>query len=220
MGGQMAQNIEAFEEILKEKAKTLYPSSDPSHDYLHILRVVAMAKKSAEDEGAEWWVVMPAAYLHDCVNVPKNDPRRKEASTLSADAAIEYLRSIDYPAAYYEAIHHAIRAHSFSANIPCETLEAKIIQDADRLDGLGAIGMARMFTVAGLLGRPYYDADDFWADARTLDDQRFTIDHCAVKLLLLAEKLNTKAAQAEGARRTAFISHYLEELNQDVNGAV
>ena len=212
----MTKTLLEFEQIFQEKAKTLYPATDPSHDFLHILRVVNMAKKLAALEGAESQIVVPAAYFHDCVNVPKNDPRRKEASTLSAEAAIEYLKTLDYPAVYFDGIYHAIRAHSFSANIPCETLEAKIVQDADRLDALGAIGVARMFTVAGILGRPYYDAGDFWAEARELNDQLFTIDHCAIKLFRLVEMMNTESAKAEGARRAAFLSHYLEELSQDV----
>lgn len=205
-----------WQEIFEEKAKSLYPSSDPSHDYLHISRVVHMALKLAQEEGADENIVMPAAYFHDFVNVPKNDPRRSQASRLSGDAAVEYLQSIGYPAQYFDAIKHAIAAHSFSANIPCETIEAQVVQDADRLDGLGAIGIARMFTVAGLLQRPYYDPQDFDAKNRPLDDTRFSIDHFEIKLFKTAATLKTKSAQAEGARRMALMKAYIDNLRLEI----
>ncbi|MBI3441310.1 MAG: HD domain-containing protein, partial [Proteobacteria bacterium] len=84
----------------------------------------------AKDEEADSNIVLPAAYFHDFVNIAKNDPRRKEASVLSAEAAAEYLASIGYPQRYLEAIKHSIAAHSFSAGIKPETIEAKVVQDA------------------------------------------------------------------------------------------
>src|SRR5690606_13837471 len=116
------------------------------------------------------------------VNVPKNDPRRSQASRFSAVAAVEFLREAAYPAQWLEEIAHAIEAHSFSAGVEPRTLEAQVVQDADRLDGLGAIGIARCFTVGGLLRRPIYDPLDPWAKQRAWDDLRFTVDHFFVKL--------------------------------------
>lgn len=193
----------------------MYPPSDPSHDVLHIKRVVAMALKLAQAEGADENVVLPAAYFHDFVNVPKNDPRRKEASRLSAVAAIEYLKTVDYPARYYEAIAHAIEAHSFSAGIPATTIEAKVVQDADRLDALGAVGIARCFSVSTLLQRPYYCADDFDAKNRDLDDTRYAIDHFAVKLFEIAKTLHTDAARQEAETRVAFMKVFLAQMKRE-----
>jgi uncharacterized protein len=208
--------MQQWEVLFSDKARTLYPSSDPSHDYLHVRRVVNMALKLAGEEGADINVVMPAAFFHDCVNVPKNDPRRKEASRLSAEAAVEYLKSVNYPAQYFDAIKHAIIAHSFSANIPAETIEAKVVQDADRLDGLGAIGIARCFTVSGLLARPYYCEGDALAERRAPDDQLYTIDHFFVKLFRTAETLQTASARREGARRVSFMKDYLAQLQSEI----
>ena len=202
--------------LFEEKARVLYPSSDPSHDYLHVIRVVNMALKLATEEGADVNVVMPAAFFHDCVNVPKNDPRRKEASRLSAEAATEYLKSVNYPEKYFGSIKHAITAHSFSANIPAETIEAKVVQDADRLDGLGAIGIARCFTVGGLLGRPYYCEEDMLAEQRIPDDKLYTIDHFFVKLFRTAESLQTASARKEGQRRVVFMKSFLTQLRSEV----
>jgi uncharacterized protein len=178
--------------------------------------VVKTAKLLALEEKARLEVVVPAAWLHDMVNVPKNDARRSQASRLSAAAATEYLRGIGYPEAELAAIAHAIEAHSFSAGIEARTVEARVVQDADRLDGLGAIGIARCFSVAGLLFRRIYDSDDPFGRARTLDDLQFTVDHFYVKLFKTAETLQTRAGRAEGARRAAYMRGFLDELAREI----
>jgi uncharacterized protein len=212
---RLMRNPLPWNDIFDAKARELYPSSDPSHDFLHIRRVVHMAMKLALAENADPEVVLPAAYFHDFVNLPKNDPRRAQASRLSAEAACEYLGSIGYPPQHMTAIHHAIAAHSFSAAIRPETIEAKVVQDADRLDGLGAIGIARCFTVSGLLGRPYYNEDEIFPENRPADDRIWAVDHFFVKLFKVAEMLQTPAARAEGQRRVAFMKDYLAQLESE-----
>ena len=208
-------DLQAWTKIFETEAQKLYPAVDPSHDMLHIRRVVRMATKLAAVEGADMHIVLPAAWFHDCVNVSKDDPRRKQASRLSADHAVEWLRGQSYPEQYLDAIHHAIAAHSFSANITAETVEAKVVQDADRLDGLGAIGIARCFTVGTLLKRPYYFDGDILAQRRTPDDAAQTIDHFFVKLFKTAETLQTAAGRDEGARRVAFMREYLQNFARE-----
>ena len=203
-------------EVFLAKAKALYPSTDPSHDYLHILRVVKTALELAQAEGADINIVLPAAYFHDFVTIPKDDPRRAQASQLSAEAATEYLTSVDYPEKYLEAIKHAIAAHSFSANIKPETLEAKVVQDADRLDGLGAIGIARCFSTCTLMQRPYYCAEDFYAQNRELNDKEFAVDHFPIKLFKIAETMNSEAARIEAKKRVLFMKEYLKQLSTEI----
>ena len=208
--------IDSWIKHFEAKAAEIYPNTDPSHDLLHVKRVVAMARQLAAAEGADENIVIPAAYFHDFVSVPKNDPRRKEASKLSATAATEWLASIDYPGEFLPGIAHAIAAHSFSAAIPCETLEAKVVQDADRLDAIGAIGIARTFTVSGILGRAYYDAADVKAEQRAPDDQRYALDHFKVKLFGLVETMHTPAARAEGARRLEWMRDFYDRFADEV----
>nr|BFD59153.1 HD domain-containing protein [Bdellovibrio sp. CKG001] len=202
--------------LFSNKARVLYPSTDPAHDYLHILRVVNTAKHLTEAEGANWEVVLPAAFFHDYINVPKNDPRRPYASQLSAEATLEYLKSVDYPEEHFEDIRHAIEAHSFSAGIKPTTLEAKIVQDADRLDSLGAIGIARCFATSTQMSRPFYAEEDPWAKNRALDDKSYGIDHFFQKLFKLVDHLNTTAAKKEGEHRIAFIKTYLEQIKREI----
>ncbi|MDP2206053.1 MAG: HD domain-containing protein [Alphaproteobacteria bacterium] len=203
------QNRQEWQNIFAAKAQELYPASDPSHDMLHIRRVVRGALKLAAEEGADPAIVMPAAWFHDCVSVAKDDPRRAQASRLAADMAVTILTEMNYPAVHFDAIHHAIAAHSFSAAIKPETPEARVVQDADRLDGLGAIGIARCFTVGALLSRPFYFDGDILAQSRAPDDRIYTLDHFFVKLFKTAETLQTAAGRAEGARRAAFMRDYL-----------
>jgi uncharacterized protein len=153
-------SLDHWELKFETKISEIATSDDPAHDLLHFKRVVGLAKSLCAHENGNLQVVVPAAWLHDFVIVPKDSPLRKQASRLSAEKATEFLRSINYPEKHYGEIAHAIEGHSFSANIEVKTIEAKIIQDADRLDGLGAIGIARCFATAGLLKRPFYSSID------------------------------------------------------------
>lgn len=201
-----------FEKILVQAWQT---HADPAHDLGHIRRVVSNARIIAVLEGGKADIVVPAAWLHDIVNLPKDHPQRSQASTLAADEAVRCLEDAGYPPQYLPAIHHAIRAHSFSAGVAPETLEAKILQDADRLDALGAIGIARCFAVGGALGRALFDPQDPLAENRVPDDTAFTLDHFAVKLYAVADGLHTNAARGMAEPRIRimrdFASHILEE---------
>ncbi len=191
-------------------------TTDSAHDFNHVLRVVKTAKELCKKEQAISEVVIPAAWLHDCVTLPKNHPERAQSSVKAADRAVAFLRSIDYPEIHLESIHHAIVAHSFSANVKPLTLEAKIVQDADRLDALGAIGVTRCIQVSANLNRPTYCTDDPFCESRRPDDGKYTIDHFYTKLLLIADTVNTASAKAEAGLRTQFMRDFLEQLNREI----
>lgn len=213
-----------FEAKVKEVAQADLDASgvnDPAHDHAHFLRVVATARSLAENEAARLQVVIPAAWLHDLVNVPKNDPRRSQASRLSAVQALQFLEQIEYPKEFFADIENAIEAHSFSAKIEPRSIEASIVQDADRLDGLGAIGIARVFSVGGLLSRRIYEPHDpFALSGRKLDDLENTVDHFFVKLFKTVATLRTAAGRKEGERRAEFMMNYLRELAREVGVAL
>lgn len=208
--------LENFETQFAEKMATIASSDDPAHDILHFKRVVATARALAQEENAKLEVVIPAAWLHDFVIIPKSDPRRQQASRLAADAAVEYLKEINFPSDLHNEIAHAIAAHSFSANIEAETLEAKIVQDADRLDGLGAIGIARLFATASLMKSPFYSEDDPMCEVRTADDRKYAVDHFFVKLFKTASTLKTEAGRREGTRRVEVMKTYLADLKKEL----
>lgn len=191
-------------------------TADSAHDRQHIERVVHTARQLAEAEGADLAVVIPAAWLHDCVTLPKNAPNRHEASQLAAAEAVRFLQSIGYPEHYLDGIAHAIAAHSFSAGITPATLEAKVVQDADRLDAIGAIGVARCMMVGGVLERPLYHPTDPFCQTREPDDLTYTIDHFYRKLFKIGQTLHTTAARAEAVRRNAFMQAFLDQVAHEI----
>lgn len=191
-------------------------ASDPAHDITHVKRVVQNTVILTKAENGNAAISIPAAWLHDCVSVAKDSPLRKQASKLAADEAVRFLESIRYSAELLPKIHHAIEAHSFSANLPTQTLEARIVQDADRLEAVGAIGIARCFLTGGSMGTPLYEPSDPFADDRELDDKSFTLDHFYCKLLGLADTMKTEAGKAEAIRRTDYMKAFLQQLGMEI----
>ncbi len=192
------------------------PGADPGHGLVHLERVVTSAMRLAAEEGARAEIVLPAAWLHDCVHVAKDSPDRAHASRLAADHATTYLGQAGYPAGWLPEIRHAIEAHSYSAGIPPRTIEAKVVQDADRLDALGAIGIARCIAVGAALGRPLYEREDPFCAGRAPDDAGASIDHFYSKLLKLAGTMQTEAGRREAERRTAFIRAFIGQLESEI----
>ena len=205
-----------FERFLTEQMTDDAGAQDEAHDLSHIRRVVHNAVQFAEVEGAALEVVLPAAWLHDCVVVPKDSPFRSQASRMAADTAVTFLQSQSYPAQHLKAIAHAIAAHSFSAQIPPETIEAKVVQDADRLDAIGAVGIARAFIIGGKLGRPIYDEMDPFCLEREPDDFAATVDHFYTKLFKLVDTMQTDAGRREAQIRTQFMHDYLAQLGREL----
>ena len=186
---------------------------DSAHNLAHLLRVLAMARRIADEEGAhDACVLTAAALLHDLVALPKNHPDRAQSSRLAAAAASDLLRTLGLPDDRIGAVAHAIEAHSFSAGIEPLTPEARALQDADRLDALGAIGLARCFAVSGALGRSLVDTDDPLAERRPLDDGRWALDHFQVKLLRLPGLMRTAAGRRIGAERAAFVEAFMRRM--------
>jgi uncharacterized protein len=118
------------------------------------------------------------------------------------------LAPLGFPPEKLDAVAHAIEAHSFSAAIPATTIEAKIVQDADRLDGLGLVGLARMFYIAGRMESGLAHPTDPLGDERAHDDRRYALDHIVVKLDKLPGMMQTEAARAVERRLTVAIGCY------------
>ena len=190
---------------------------DGSHDRSHLLRVWRNALAIARHEpGCDHAVLAAAVILHDCVAVEKNAPQRARASRLAAAHARTLLAGLGWPSARIDQAAHAIEAHSFSAAIPPRTLEARIVQDADRLDAIGAIGIARCFYVAGRMGSSLYDPDDPAANNRALDDQSYALDHFGAKLFKVAGGFQTRTGQALAQARTRTMRDFVDDLLNEV----
>lgn len=195
------------------------PAADSAHDIHHLDRVWANARSilNAPDHAgrADVLVVLAAAYLHDCVAVPKDSPDRPRASRMAAERATELLRGIGFPADRLAAVAHAIAAHSYSAGIPPETLEAEILQDADRLDAVGAIGLARTIAVGAELGRPLFHPTDPAARHRPVDEATWSADHLMEKIVKLPARMNTATGRALAERRIRIVHDFLDGLAEE-----
>jgi len=191
-------------------------AADAAHDIGHVRRVAHNVADLTRSEDANAWITLPAAWLHDCVAVAKDSPLRAQGSRLAAQAAVEFLPTIGYPDELLEAVYHAIEAHSYTADIPARTLEARIVQDGDRRDSLVAIGIARCLLVVGRLNRPLCDAVDPFCEERSPDDGRYTIDHFYAKLFKLPATMQTCAGRAEAERRTRLMQDWLDRLREEL----
>jgi uncharacterized protein len=192
---------------------------DGSHDRSHLLRVARNAMEiAAAEPAADRTILIAAVVLHDCVEVEKNSPLRSQASRLSAARARTILADLSWQQPTIDRVAHAIEAHSFSAAIPPQTLEARIVQDADRLDAIGAIGIARCFYVAGRMGSRLYDPADPPATGRDLNDAAFALDHFATKLFRIAGNFQTKTGQALADARTATMRTFVATMLNEIGG--
>lgn len=196
-------------------------ADDGAHDLNHLHRVWKTAQTLLEDyPEADRLIVLAACYLHDLVNLPKNHPERHLASRQAAVRACDEVGKLGFPADKLGGLAHAIEAHSFSAGIAPRTLEARIVQDADRLDALGAVGLARLYYTAGRMGSALAHPGDPLARERALDDRAYALDHIEVKLASLPATMSTAAGRALGERRLAWLRAFRDDFIAEWGGDV
>jgi len=208
--------MEALRAALRE-AVAARMATDAAHDLAHLDRVWANCLDIAKHEAApNMRVLLGATYLHDLVNLAKNDPQRDQASQLAAKDAAPILGRLGYSDSETDAARHAIQSHSFSAGIEPKSAEARILQDADRLDAIGAIGIARTFAVAGALKLALYDPQDPFAERRPLNDRLWALDHWPVKLFRLPQTMKTKTGRDIARARVAEMRRFAESLAVEI----
>jgi uncharacterized protein len=203
--------LEKLREQVKKRLK-----NDASHDFEHVMRVLKNAKMIARKEKTDIRMITAAVLLHDLVSYPKSDPRSKNSASESAEESKNILKKYDFSQTEIEVITDAIRDHSFSRGVVPQTLEGKILQDADRLDALGAIGIARTFAVGGAEKRPFYNKDDPFCKKRSPDDKSWTLDHFYKKLLLLEKTMNTNTGKIEAKKRIKIMKKFIDELKKEI----
>jgi uncharacterized protein len=204
---------------LSDLARVRCQDADPAHDFQHVLRVAANARHLATVEGARVEIAVAAALLHELFNYPKDHPDSARSGEVCAEHALSVLRDECVPDDEAEAVAYCIRVHSFSRGLKPETLEAKIVQDADRLDAIGAIGIARCFASCASMKRPFYEPADPFCQRRLPDDKQWGIDHFYRKLLKVADGLHTASARAMAAERTRFMEIYLQQLGREIDAS-
>lgn len=213
---ELLRPFSPYQELAAKLLALTFDNDDGSHDVAHLHRVWKNACLLSQHEGGDLYILCAAVLLHDCVSIEKNSPQRHLASRLAAEKAATTLLSLGWALTDIEKTTHAIESHSFSAAIPPQTLEAKILQDADRLDAIGMIGVARCFYVAGRMRSALYDVIDPLAEQRQYDDKLFAIDHFKTKLFKLQNGFQTITGRKIAAQRTERMHRFLDELLEEI----
>ena len=201
---------------LREHARLASSDADSAHDYGHVSRVAANAEHLAREEGARVDVVLAAAWLHELFSYPKGHPDSHLSGEVCAERAGAVLRSEGVSEDLNAAACECIRVHAFSRGLVPTSLEGKVLQDADRLDAIGAIGIARCFATCASMGRPLYSPEDPFCTRREPQDKLWGVDHFYKKLLRIAEGLHTGTAREMGRDRTEFLRVYLRQLESEI----
>ncbi|WDR06543.1 HD domain-containing protein [Devosia rhodophyticola] len=212
----LAAGFAPFQVLAAELLPHAFAADDGSHDASHLLRVWNNASAIHRHEGGDVEALAVAVLLHDCVSVEKNSPHRASASRLAANKASKLLRDLGWAADRIKAVAHAIEAHSYSAGITPESHLAKMLQDADRLDAIGMVGVARCFYIGGRMGSGLYDPLDPRAATRNLDDNRFAIDHFQTKLFKLTEGFQTVTGRHMATERQKRLHRFYEEFFDEI----
>ncbi len=213
-----------MQNITIEEARDWYRHADPVHDFDHVLRVYRIAERLAATEGAYLAIIQAAALLHDSRGSAPGDKGslRQQHHMASAQFAGEVLTAKGWSAAHISAVQHCIRAHRYrgGADSP-ETLEAKVLFDADKLDVLGAIGAARTIAYAALDSMPAYaePSKQFIQTGKKVPGEPHSSYHeFLFKLAHVKDRMFTLSGKALAEQRHAFLVAFYKQLKSEVRG--
>ncbi|WP_435334488.1 HD domain-containing protein [Haloarchaeobius sp. TZWWS8] len=206
---------------IRDRARTYFGGLSPTHDWHHVQRVAANAKRLASQSGdpVDEDVLLAAAWLHDVGR------KREDAGEIDCHAewgaieARDILAGFDVDEARIDAVAHCIRAHRFSNDVEPATAEAKLLSDADNLDAIGAVGLARTFAHTGEFERPIHDPD-LPPEADDSAAGRTAFNHIHKKLLRLESRMYTDAGRELAAERHAFMERFVERFEQEAGGSM
>jgi uncharacterized protein len=208
--------------LVIDEVRQLYGDADSVHDFDHILRVLTLAEHIARAEGADWRIVRTATLLHDWGRA-EAEARHLDHAKVAAERARAFLLARGEPLAWVEAVVHAIAAHRFRTAPAPATLEAQVLFDADKLDAIGAVGVARAFAFGGAHGQrlwaPTEAVDRARWDAEGDDPNTHTPVHeFVVKLARIKDRLHTREGRAIAAERHRYMEEFYRRLDAEVRG--
>ncbi len=205
-----------------DQAREWYKDTDPVHDFSHIERVYRMAERLARAEGADLEIVRAAALLHDADGTTPGSDVRKEHHLRSAEFAGTILEAEGWPDERIQAVQHCIRAHRYRDDRePPETIEAKVLFDADKLDVLGAIGAVRATVYAALAGTPFYSepSRQFIDTGNEEPGELHSAYHEHIfKLRNVEKRMYTTTAKALARERCQYLDDFFTQLIAEING--
>jgi uncharacterized protein len=211
----MEKHTQKVLDRIKEQSRKFYTLAH--HAQAHTERVYTLACRIAEEENADQEVVLAAALLHDLARAKEDQGEISDHAVVGADIAKRILREVEFPPHKIKDVVHCIKVHRFRERLSANTLEAEILQDADRLDILGAIGIARVFTRGGWSNKPIYDPEI--APKQKYDGDSLTsVNHIFEKLLVVKDTMNTRTGRRIAESRHRFVELFLERLLKEWNG--
>lgn len=200
---------------VREEAKKFFGNVDPSHDWNHVERVHQMARKLAQEEGADIEVVNLAALLHDIGRAKEDSGEIEHHEVWGARKAEEILENLGYREEMIEKVTHCIRSHRYSREPEPETLEAKILSDADNLDALGATGIARAFCYAGESQEPIVDPK-VPPEKDGSEKVETSLNHLEKRILKIKDRIYTDTAKQMAEERHRFVEDYTERFKEEL----
>lgn len=207
-----------------EQARAWYSDADPTHDFEHVLRVYRMAERLGREERADLEIIRAAALLHDIQGSPDGSNKRARHHHQSAELAGRILRQAGWSDGRIERVEHCIRAHRYRSDGETpQTLEAKILFDADKLDALGAIGAARAIGYASIHRQPVYaqPSDKFLQSGEKEPGEPHSAYHEFVfKLVKIKDRLYTPTAQRLAQDRHAYLEKFFQQLQAEIDGVL
>ena len=208
-------------EEVRETARSYFDDElSPAHDWHHVERVEALAERLLDEyDGADERTVRLAVLLHDIGRAREDRGEIADHATWGAREARSLLAERGVDGERVDAVCHAVQVHRYSSDAEPETLEAEILCDADNLDALGAVGIARCFTYGGERGETIHDPD-LPPDADDTAAGATQYNHFHKKILALPERMYTDAGRALAADRRAVVADFLERFEREVDGEV
>jgi uncharacterized protein len=204
-----------------QQARAWYTGDDVVHDFTHVERVFRLAERIGVAEGADLEIVGAAALLHDARGSQSGKKGRKSHQEDSAAFALHVLAQEGWPFERIASVQHCIRAHRFRGSEPPETLEAQVLFDADKLDVIGAIGVARVIAYAALAHQPFYvePSSQFIETGKEMPGEPHSAYHEHVfKLARIKDRLYTRTARTIAQERHAYIDEYFRRLAAEQRG--
>jgi len=214
------RTINILAEVGREVKRYMDKHHFSGHDFSHVLRVQKLCRVIGEEENADMLVLLASALLHDLARDEERKNPGVDHAEKSAEIAKDILQRTGFPREKIPAVVYAIRVHRFTKGVTPTTLEAKILQDADRIDISGAIGIATTFAYSGVYNREIYDFNDPFAENRSLDDHNYSVDHFYTKLLNLPKTMHTRISKQIAEKRIEFMQLFLKELRDEIEGRI
>ena len=162
-------------------------------------------------------IIIPAALFHDVINYSKDDPRAPLATDESAEFAVNFLSKLDrFPQEKSSAVEYCIKHCSFTKNLSHDTLESKILQDADFLESVGAISLMRTFASGGTMRRAFFHETEPFPITRETDPRKYSFDLIYHRLLKVQERMLTETGKKLGEQRTEFLHVFAEQVRKEL----